>query len=281
MKSLSSQKTNGAKMAALMLLLISSTRTEVAAFSSPFIRHTRTTNPISLNMHGHGGDTAVATGFIDSELRGAAMRLHTRKQAPKEGEAPEKPSEKPDAPRYVPTHQDYLNFLVDSQHVYQAMEDIVNSRSDLAMFRNTGMERTKPLETDIQFMCAEYNLERPEVGQAGLSYAEELKRITSNGEGKNVPEFVCHFYNHYFAHTAGGRMIGKQMSALLLDKKTLEFYKWDGDINKIKAAVKEVIEGMAAKWTQEEKDECVGATAATFRYGGMLNANLSGGSSPH
>eukprot|EP00957_Ditylum_brightwellii_P111765 8524707-Ditylum_brightwellii.AAC.1 len=43
------------------------------------------------------------------------------------------------------------------------MEDIVNSRSDLAMFCNTGMECTKPLETDIQFMCAGYKLERPEV----------------------------------------------------------------------------------------------------------------------
>ena len=40
-----------------------------------------------------------------------------------------------------------------------------------------------------------------------------------------VPEFMCHYYNYYFAHTAGGRMIGKQMSALLLNKKTLEFYK--------------------------------------------------------
>jgi heme oxygenase len=36
---------------------------------------------------------------------------------------------------------------------------------------------------------------------------------------------MCHYYNFYFAHTAGGRMIGKQMSALLLDKKTLDFYK--------------------------------------------------------
>ena len=26
------------------------------------------------------------------------------------------------------------------------------------------------------------------------------------------PAFMCHYYNHYFAHTAGGRMIGKAVS---------------------------------------------------------------------
>ena len=41
----------------------------------------------------------------------------------------------------------------------------------------------------------------------------------------DIPEFMCHYYNYYFAHLAGGRMIGKQMSKLLLDGETLEFYK--------------------------------------------------------
>ena len=47
------------------------------------------------------------------------------------------------------------------------------------------------------------------------------------------PAFVCHFYNQYFAHTAGGLMIGKKMSDALLDGRTLEFYKWGdaGDVN--------------------------------------------------
>lgn len=76
-------------------------------------------------------------------------------------------------------------------------------------------------------------------------------------------------------------MIGKQMSSLLLEKKTLEFYKWDGDLNEIKARVKESIEEMAATWSQEEKDECVGATMDAFRGGGGINSHLSGGSSPH
>lgn len=142
------------------------------------------------------------------------MRLHTRKQAPKEGEAPAKEM----AP-YIPTRADYLQFLVDSQHVYQALEDVVNERPELESFRMTGLERVAPLKLDISFMCNEYDLKRTDVGQPGTNYAELIRGIES------TPEFMCHYYNFYFAHTAGGRMIGKQMSALLLDKKTLEFYK--------------------------------------------------------
>ena len=145
------------------------------------------------------------------------MKLHTRAQAPREGQQEEDETTKEP---YTPTHRDYLAFLVDSQHVYEAMEEIVNQRPELAVFRNTGLERTKPLEEDICFLVAEYGLERPPVGPAGREYAAQLRQMQSS-----IPEFVCHYYNHYFAHTAGGRMIGKQMSKLLLGGKTLEFYK--------------------------------------------------------
>ena len=149
------------------------------------------------------------------------MKLHTRKQSPKEGQAEEDSSTTEEQP-YITTHDDYLQFLVDSLHVYQAMEEIVNDKDELVVFRNTGLERTKPLQEDIEFMVKTYGLKRPEVGPAGREYADELRRIAARGA---IPEFICHYYNFYFAHTAGGRMIGKQMSALLLDKKTLEFYK--------------------------------------------------------
>ncbi|CAB9500205.1 Heme oxygenase 1, chloroplastic [Seminavis robusta] len=218
--------------------------------------------------------TATAGGFIETELRGAAMKLHTKQQAPKEGQVEVKKPAKP----YTPTRDDYLAFLVDSKHVYEALEDIVNENEALEMFRNTGLERTEALETDIEFMVKEYGLSRPEVGEFGKTYATQLREIAADG---SIPELMCHYYNFYFAHTAGGRMIGKQMSALLLEKKTLEFYKWDGDLNEIKGRVKESIEAMAATWSQEEKDACVAGTADAFRGGGMINAYLSGGASPH
>jgi hypothetical protein len=164
---------------------------------------------------------ATDTGFIATELRGAAMKLHTTRQAPKEGEVVEEAAPKE---KYVTTRDDYLAFLVDSKHVYEAVEDVVNEKEQLSQYRNNGMERTNALEQDIEFMVKEYGLKRPEVGDFGKTYAAELRAIES------IPEFMCHYYNFYFAHTAGGRMIGKQMSAMLLDKKTLEFYKVRGFI---------------------------------------------------
>eukprot|EP00550_Attheya_septentrionalis_P007755 CAMPEP_0198282006 /NCGR_PEP_ID=MMETSP1449-20131203/1886_1 /TAXON_ID=420275 /ORGANISM="Attheya septentrionalis, Strain CCMP2084" /LENGTH=277 /DNA_ID=CAMNT_0043978073 /DNA_START=183 /DNA_END=1016 /DNA_ORIENTATION=- len=218
-----------------------------------------------------------ATGFIDTELRGAAMKLHTRRQAPKEGQAEEqKPAAAAAAAPYVTTLDDYLKFLVDSQHVYQALEDVVNDTPELACFRNTGLERTEPLEKDILFLTQEYKLTRPAVGQRGLDYAEQIRDM-----GSRIPEFMCHYYNFYFAHTAGGRMIGKKMSSLLLNKLTLEFYKWDGDLNDIKGRVRENIETIADSWTREEKDLCVSGTVGAFKGGGGLNSYLSGGGAGH
>ena len=49
----------------------------------------------------------------------------------------------------------------------------------------------------------------------------------------------------------------------------------------MKATVKNSIEEMAATWNDEEKAQCVDATAAAFIGGGGINANLRGGSSPH
>ena len=229
--------------------------------------------PTGLFLSASPTETTATGKFIETELRGAAMKLHTRSQAPKEGKQEDKKMEP-----YVTTHQDYLQFLVDSQYVYQALEDVVNSVDELSVYRNTGLERVAPLAQDIEFMVQEYGLEKPAVAPPGLQYADVIREL---GKSDTIPEFLCHYYNFYFAHTAGGRMIGKQMAALLLDKKTLEFYKWDGDLNEIKARVKGDIEDMVAKWSREEKDRCVGETAAAFKGGGAMNSHLSGGQSPH
>mmetsp|Transcript_62727 Transcript_62727/g.152729 ORF Transcript_62727/g.152729 Transcript_62727/m.152729 type:complete len:202 (-) Transcript_62727:746-1351(-) len=125
---------------------------------------------------------AATDSFIDTELRGAAMKLHTRSQAPKEGQAVEPKSEP-----YIPTRQDYLSFLVDSKHVYEALDDVVQSNDELSKFRNTGLERTKALTDDIEFMCQEYNLECPPVGRPGTEYAKLLREL---GDKKALPEFM-------------------------------------------------------------------------------------------
>jgi heme oxygenase len=160
----------------------------------------------------------MKSSFIETDLRNAAMRLHTKEQAPREGKALAVKTEP-----YVPTIQDYLQFLVDSKHVYEALEVAVNSWSELALLRCTGLERSVPLEHDILFITKEYGISRPSVGDKGKLYSSKIQQIIA--DGCNVPEFICHYYNFYFAHLAGGRMIGKKMSSLLLNDKTLEFYK--------------------------------------------------------
>lgn len=170
---------------------------------------------------------AISTEYppILDELRVVAMKLHTREQAPREGQA--EPATPPSKEPYVPTHVNYLQFLVDSHAIYTILEDIVNTNDNLLPFRHSKIERTVPLTKDIEWMCTKYSLPRPDVGQAGATYVEELKTmmLVNDNNNKNIPMFMCHYYNYYFAHLAGGRMIGKSMSKLLLDGETLEFYK--------------------------------------------------------
>ena len=195
-------------------------RTVPFAVSSKVEDTTSTTTATITSNSKNTADDAVTYSFIQTELRGAAMKLHTKAQSPKEGEVEDDVTTSKEP--YVTTHADYLSFLVDSQHVYKAMEDIVHQYDVLAQFRNTGLERVAPLEQDITYMVQTYHIpERPSVGTPGRDYAQLLHDVAK----VSIPAFMCHYYNHYFAHTAGGRMIGKQMSALLLDKKTLEFYK--------------------------------------------------------
>jgi heme oxygenase len=212
------------------------------------------------------------------------MKLHTRSQSPKEGQAPEQTKEP-----YVPTHMDYLKFLVDSQCVYNAMETIVrlpHLQPQLQVFHSTGLERVQPLEEDIKYMMETYQLIRPIIGQAGRVYEAFLMDLVSDSKNQSssvtIPRFICHYYNYYFAHTAGGRMIGKQMSALLLDKVTLKFYQWEqGDVNVLKTVVKDNIENLAQTFTDEQKLACEEETANAFRYAGAINMYLSGGGNHH
>jgi hypothetical protein len=55
--------------------------------------------------------------FVQTEMRGAAMALHTKQQAPREGKAPEKRPEQAPVQKWQPGRAEYLQFLVDSRHV--------------------------------------------------------------------------------------------------------------------------------------------------------------------
>ena len=106
----------------------------------------------------------------------------------------------------------------------------------------------------------------PEVGSAGSEYSVFLESLPDESN----PKFMNHYYNFYFAHTAGGRMIGRKMADALLEGKELEFYRWRSDVKGLLGAVSKDIDRMAATWSREEKDECLEETSTAFKLGGAM-----------
>jgi len=227
----------------------------------------------ALAMSAPAAEETSARSFVQTEMRGAAMALHTRKQAPREGKAEEKKPEQTPVQTWQPGKAEYLQFLVDSRHVYATFDEIVASETTFAPFRNSGLERAEPLERDVAWFVEQGVLE-PDVAPQGATYAKFLREMVADGK---LEAFVCHFYNFYFAHTAGGRMIGKRMAGMLLDDLTLEFYKWEkGDVDKeLLPALRGEIDAMAETWTREQKDLCLAETADSFKYGGALLQHIS------
>lgn len=141
-------------------------------------------------------------------------------------------------------------------------------------FSNTGLERTRALDSDIQYMVQKWGMQAlpPAPGGPGLAYAGFLRNLASI----SPPAFLCHYYNFYFAHTAGGRMIGAQVSKAALDMWMGDFYKWDGDVKQLVQGVRDRINRIAEGWSREEKDACLKETARTFQYSGQLLREIAG-----
>ncbi|KAJ8431860.1 hypothetical protein Cgig2_023504 [Carnegiea gigantea] len=235
-------------------------------------------------------------GFVD-EMRAVAMKLHTKEQA-KEGEKEVKGPEEMSPAKWEPSVEGYLKFLVDSKLVYDTLERIVDEapvaycRVDRhlrikaisalviclsflitnhlvgivdAEFRNTGLERSESLATDLEWFKEQGHL-IPKPSAAGLTYATFLEELAK----KDPQAFICHFYNVYFAHSAGGRMIGKKVAEKILNKKELEFYKWDGNLRQLLQNVRDKLNLVAENWTREEKNHCLEETQKSFKYSGQI-----------
>uniref|UniRef100_J3MFK5 heme oxygenase (biliverdin-producing) n=2 Tax=Oryza brachyantha TaxID=4533 RepID=J3MFK5_ORYBR len=200
--------------------------------------------------------------FVE-EMRAVAMRLHTKDQA-KEGE---KESQAPPVAKWEPSVDGYLRFLVDSKLVFETLEAIVDRAAVpwYAEFKNTGLERSEQLKKDLEWF-KEQGHTIPEPSAPGTTYASYLEVLAE----KDPQAFICHFYNVYFAHTAGGRMIGKKVSEKILNKKELEFYKWEGNLSQLLQNVRNKLNQVASSWTREEKDHCLDETEKSFLYSGDL-----------
>lgn len=201
-------------------------------------------------------------GFVE-EMRFVAMKLHTKDQA-KEGQ---KEADVQPIMKWEPSISGYLKFLVDSKLVYDTLENIVQKAAypEYAEFRNTGLERSEKLSKDLEFFKEQGHV-IPEPSAPGLSYASYLEDLSE----KDPQAFICHFYNVYFAHTAGGRMIGKKVAEKILDNKELEFYKWDGDLSQLLNNVRDKLNRVAESWSREEKNHCLEETEKSFKHSGEI-----------
>ena len=134
--------------------------------------------------------------------------------------------------------------------------------------KDNGLERSAAAQDDLDWLVANKGVQRPEPKPAGpgATYVALLERLAAD----DVPAFMCHFYNFTFAHTAGGRMIGKAVSNAILDGAELSFYKYEGDPSALADALKEKIEAVAQTWSEEERKRSVAQTAETFEYSGKL-----------
>jgi len=128
-----------------------------------------------VSCHGGMAEAAKATGFVQTEMRGAAMKLHTRDQS-REGE---QKAQTPVA-QWEPGRADYLRFLVDSRVVYQCFETLVEEYEELAQYRSHGLERGAALDADIAWF-AEQGLETPAVGSYGTDYVALLRELVAEG----------------------------------------------------------------------------------------------------
>ncbi len=205
--------------------------------------------------------------------------------------------------QWQPTVDGYLRFLTESKVVFDAVEEIVAANPECtcdgcnlcdiiiiphayyyvytppqthtdAQFTNTGLERGAALEQDITWMTDTFNVPRPIVDPEGPgnTYATLLRDLATS----DPPAFICHYYNIYFAHSAGGRMIGSKLSGMLLDGKELAFYQYEKDMKELLQVVRDNLNAVAESWSREEKDHCLEETEKSFRYSGALMAALKG-----
>ncbi|KAK6945104.1 hem oxygenase-like [Dillenia turbinata] len=204
-------------------------------------------------------------GFVD-ELRSVAMKLHTKAQA-KEGEREsESPQDQPMA-KWEPTMNGYLRYLVDSKLVYDTLERIVNEAPVpfYGELENTGLERSERLGKDLEWFKQQgYTL--PEPSSAGVEYSGYLEELPE----KDPQAFICHFYDVYFGHSAGGRLLGKRVAEKILNNKELEFYKWDDDLSLLIQNAKEKLNKVSEGWTREEKNRCLQETEKSLKHFGEI-----------
>ncbi|KAJ1481406.1 hypothetical protein T484DRAFT_1954368 [Baffinella frigidus] len=195
------------------------------------------------------------------QMRDAAMALHTFSQAPREGKVRDMTADTV-VEQWEASQSEFMQFLVDSREVYAAFDEMV-VKPENNIFENSGLERVEAINKDIILINTKWGLPTPAPNQAAVDYAAFVKTLSPQA-------FVTHFYNFYFAHTAGGMSIGKKVMDGSFEGHMFDFYQWyepSGEPANVKALLQTTrnkIDKFADGWTDAQKKESLGHTADTF-----------------
>nr|GLL18230.1 probable inactive heme oxygenase 2, chloroplastic [Ipomoea trifida] len=168
---------------------------------------------------------------------------------------------------WQPSMEGFLKYLVDTKLVFGTIERIVDESSDVsyAYFRKTGLERADCISKDLEWFSQQGNV-IPEPSNPGGDYSKYLEELAET----NPPLFLCHFYNIYFSHIAGGQVIAKKVSEKLLEGRVLEIYTWEGDPEKQLQGVREKLNMLSEHWSRKEKNKCLRDIPKAFRFMGQI-----------
>lgn len=206
---------------------------------------------------------------ITEEMRFVAMKLRNTPKTNithKEEESEEYNDDDGDG-TWQPSMEGFLKYLVDSKLIFNTVDRIIDDSQDVsyAYFRRTGLERSGGLSKDLEWF-SQQNMVIPPPSNPGVSYAQYLEEIAE----ESAPLFLCHFYNIYFSHIAGGQVIARRVSEKLLEGRELEFYKWEGDVQELFKGVREKLNMLGEHWTRDEKNKCLRETTKSFRFMGQI-----------
>ncbi|KAM3215824.1 hypothetical protein P3L10_025264 [Capsicum annuum] len=64
--------------------------------------------------------------------------------------------------------------------------------------------------------------------------------------------------------------LDRKVAEKILDKKELEFYKWDGDLSQLLQNVRDKLNKVAENWTRNEKNHCLEEIEKSFKFSGAI-----------
>lgn len=201
------------------------------------------------------------------QLRERAMKLHTREQA-REGEKEAEKEEEGDVSEWQPTRRGYIQFLIESRAVHEAMEAAMEKYGYEELL-GTGLERCDKIDEDLEWLQSQGDKvpEGPKRGGPGEEYAELLEELAKD----DPAAFLCHFYNVNFAHASGGRMIGKMVSDRVFDGREFAFYRYEKPVSQVLADARTRINRFAdIRLGAEGRARCLDETERSFDFSGPL-----------